>query len=105
MVGILACRRARRRPATLSELLALGSPLGGALSDQREGRAEWGGWKLPAGACPGGRCSRGRLAARKLPSAVRKAARGVAQSERRRDAGPGAALRAGGEPLPTGVPL
>ena len=35
-----------------------GAPLDGALSNQREDRAEWGGWNLPAGACPRGRCSR-----------------------------------------------
>src|SRR2546426_6777561 len=51
------------------------SRLDGALSNQCEDRAEWGGWNLPAGACPGGRCSRRQLAARKLHSAGRRAAR------------------------------
>ena len=46
-----------------------------ALSDQREDRAEWGGRNLPAGACPGRRCSRRQLAARKLHSAVRTSGR------------------------------
>ena len=91
----------RRRPATLSQLFALGSPLDGALSNQREDRAEWGGWNLPAGACPGGRCSRRQLAARKLHSAVRRAAGGAAQRGNRGDARSGDAARAGGGPLDT----
>src|SRR5258708_27874273 len=41
-----ASSAAPRRPATISPLLALGSPLDGALSNQREDRAEWGGWNL-----------------------------------------------------------
>ena len=92
----LASSTDRRRPAALSQLFALGSSLDGALSDQREDRAEWGSRNLPAGACPGGRCSRRQLAARKLHSAVRRAAGGAAQRGNRRDAGSGDAARAGG---------
>ena len=60
----------RRRPATFSQLLALGSPLNGTLSNQREDRAEWCGRKLPSGPCPGGRCPRRQSAARKFHSTV-----------------------------------
>ena len=60
-----------RRPATLSQLFALGSAVDGALSDQREDRAEWSGRKLSAGTCPGRRYPRRQFAARKLHSAVR----------------------------------
>ena len=97
----LASSTDRRRPAAFSQLLAFGSPLDGALSNQREDRAEWGGWNLPAGACPGGRCSRRQLAARKLHSAVRRAAGGAAQRGNRGDACSGDAARAGGGPLDT----
>ena len=97
----LASSTDRRRPAALSQLLAFGSPLDGALSNQREDRAEWGGRNLPAGACPGGRCSRRQLAARKLHSAVRRAAGGAAQRGNRGDACSGDAVRAGGGPLDT----
>src|ERR1700756_2189439 len=45
-----------------------------------------GGRNLPARACPGGRCSRRQLAARKLHSAVRRAASGAAQRGNRGDA-------------------
>ena len=76
-----------------------GPALDGALSNQREDRAERGGWNLPAGACPGGRCSRRQLAARKLHSAVRRAAGGAAQRGNRGDACSGDAARAGGGPL------
>ena len=78
-----------------------GAALDRALSNQREDRAEWGGWNLPARACPGGRCSRRQLAARKLHSAVRRAAGGAAQRGNRGDAGSGDAARAGGGPLDT----
>ena len=98
---VLRLQPDRRRPAALSQLLALGSPLDGALSNQREDRAEWGGRNLPAGACPGGRCSRRQLAARKLHSAVRRAAGGAAQRGNRGDACSGDAVRAGGGPLDT----
>src|SRR5262249_50980296 len=87
----------RRRPTTLSQLLALGSRLDGALSHQREDRAEWGRWHLPARARPGGRCPRRQLAARKLRSAVRRAAGGAAQRGHRGDACAGDAARAGGD--------
>src|SRR5271156_2695362 len=50
----LASSAGHRRPSTFSQLLALRPPLDGVLSNQREDRAEWGGWSLPAGACPGG---------------------------------------------------
>ena len=89
----------RRRPAALSQLLALGSPLDGALSNQREDRAEWRGGNLSPRACPRGRCARRQLAARKLHSAVRRAAGRAAQRGNRRDAGSGDAARAGGGPL------
>ena len=94
----LASSADRRRPATLSQLLAIGPPLDGALSHQREDRAERGGWNLPAGPCSGGRCSRRQLAARKFHSAVRRAAGGAAQRGNRGDAGSGDAARAGGRP-------
>ena len=98
---VLRLQRSRQRPAALSQLLALGSPLDGALSNQREGRAEWGGRNLLAGACAGGRYSRRQLAARKLHSAVRRAAGGAAQRRNRSDAGSGDAVRAGGGALDT----
>ena len=78
-----------------------GPALDGALSNQREDRTEWGGRNLPAGACAGGRCSRRQLAARKLHSAVRRAAGGAAQRGNRGDAGSGDAVRAGGGALDT----
>jgi len=40
------------RPATFSLLLAFGRALGGALSNQREDRAEWDRWNVPARPCP-----------------------------------------------------
>src|SRR5438094_98882 len=95
-VHSLATWTNRRRPTALSQLLALGSPLDEALSDQRENRAEWSGWNLPAGACSGGRYSRGQLAAWKLHPAIQGAARCVAQRRDRSDACPGNAVRAGG---------
>ena len=98
---VLRLPPATGRPAALSQLLALGSSLDGALSNQREDRAEWGGRNLPAGACPGGRCSRRQFAARKLHSAVRRAAGGAAQRGNRGDACSGDAVRAGGGPLDT----
>ena len=64
----------RQRPAALSQLLTLGSPLVGALSNQREDRTEWGGRNLLAGARAGGRYARRQRPARKLHSAVRRAA-------------------------------
>ena len=85
-----------RRAATISQLLALGSALDGALSNQREDRAGWSGWNLSAGACPGGQCARRQFAARKLHSAVRTAAGGAAQRGDRGDARSGDAARAGG---------
>src|SRR5262249_46308202 len=100
-VHSLATWTNRRRPTALSQLLALGSPLDEALSDQRENRAEWSGWNLPAGACPGGRYSRRQLAAWKLHPAIQGAARGVAQRRDRSDACPGNAVRAGGGQLDT----
>ena len=90
-----------RRAATISQLLALGSALDGALSNQREDRDGWCGWDLSAGACPGGRCSRRQFAARKLRSAVRTAAGGAAQRGDRGDACSGDPARAGGGPLDT----
>jgi len=39
-------------PPTFSLLLAFGRALGGALSNQREDRAEWSRWNVPAGPCP-----------------------------------------------------
>jgi MOSC domain-containing protein YiiM len=42
----------REQPATFSLLLAFGRALGGALSNQREDRVEWGRWNVPAGPCP-----------------------------------------------------
>ena len=44
---VLRLRPDRRRPATLSQLLAFGSLVDGALSNQREDRAEWRGRNLP----------------------------------------------------------
>ena len=82
--------------AALSQLLALGSRLDGALSNQREDRAERCGRNLPAGSCPSGRCSRRQLAARKLHPAARRAAGGAAQRRNRGDACSGDAPRAGG---------
>ena len=56
-------------------------------------------------ACPGRRCSRRQLAARKLHSAVRRAARGAAQRGNRCDACSGDAARAGGGPLDPAGPV
>ena len=90
-----------RRPGAVSQLLALGRPIDGALSNQREDRAEWSGWNLPPRACPGRRRARRQRAARKLHSAVRRAAGGAAQRGHRGDACAGDAVRAGGGPLDT----
>src|SRR5205823_806763 len=90
-----------RRPATVSLLLALWSPIDGALSNQREDRAEWGGWNLPPRACLGRRRARRQRTARKLHSAVRRAAGGTAQRGHRGDACAGDAVRPGGGPLDT----
>src|SRR5262249_26009698 len=100
-VGVLGSQTTRGGPATFPQLLALGAPLGGALSNQREDRAEWGGWNLPARACPGGGCSRRKLAAWKLHSAVRRAAGGAAQRGNRGDARAGDVARAGRGPVDT----
>jgi MOSC domain-containing protein YiiM len=56
---------------------------------------------LPAGACAGGRCSRRQLAARKLHSAVGRAAGGAAQRGNRGNAGSGYPACAGGDTLDT----
>jgi len=101
----LASSTNRRRPAALSQLLALGSPLNGAVSNQREARAEWRGWNLPEGAYPRGRYSRRQLAARKLHSAVRRAASRAAQRGHRCNACSGDAVRTGGRPLETASPM
>ena len=85
----LASQASRRQPAALSQLFALRSAFDGPLSDQREDRAEWGGWNLSAGACPPGECPRRRRAARKFCSAEWEAACGVAQRGHRSDAGSG----------------
>ena len=92
----LASSTGRRWRAAFSQLLALGSSLDRALSNQREDRTEWGGRNLAAGACPSWRCSRRQFAARKLHSAVRRAAGRAAQRGNRGDAGSGDAARAGG---------
>ncbi len=86
----------RRRPAALSQLLALGSALDGALPNQREDRAGRGGRDLPQGQCPGGRRPRRQLAARKLRPGIRRATGGAAQRGNRGDARAGDAARAGG---------
>ena len=52
---VLRLQPDRRRPAAVSQLLAFGAALDGALSNQREDRAERRGWNLSAGACAGGR--------------------------------------------------
>src|SRR5262245_55980619 len=83
-------------PATLSQLLALGQPLDGALSNQREDRTEWGGRHLPAGPCSGGRCSRRQFAAWKLHSAVGREACRAAKRGNRGDARSGNAACTGG---------
>jgi MOSC domain-containing protein YiiM len=46
-----------RSLALFSQLFALRSRLGRALSNKRENRAEWRRWNLPARACPRGRCA------------------------------------------------
>src|SRR5438132_380440 len=84
-----------------SQLLALGPALDGTLSNQREDRAEFCGWNLPARACPGGRYSRRQLAAGELHSAVRRAGFGAAQCRNRRYASSGDAAHAGGGSLDT----
>src|SRR5437879_3655915 len=84
-----------------AQLLALGPALDGTLSNQREDRAEFCGWNLPARACPGGRYSRRQLAAGELHSAVRRAGFGAAQCRNRRYASSGDAAHAGGGSLDT----
>ena len=98
---VLRLQPARRRPAAVSQLLALRSRIDRALSHQREDRAERRGWNLPPRACPSRRCARRQRAARQLHSAVRRAAGGAAQRGNWRDAGVGDAARAGGDPLDT----
>ena len=98
--------RRRGRPLKLGAQLFRSYSLSGplidrALSNQREDRAEWCGWNLPPRACPGGRCDRRQRTARKLHSAVRRAAGRAAQRGHRGDACAGDAVRTGGGPLDT----
>ena len=97
----LASSACRGQPAIFSQLLALESRLDGGLSNQRKDRAGWRRWNLPAGARQGGRCSRRRLAARKLRFGIRRAAGGAAQRGNRGDTRSGDAARAGGGALDT----
>ena len=88
----------RRRGAGFSQLLALGSSFGRALSNQREDRAERCGGNVAAGSCASWRCSRRQFPSRQLHSASRRAAGGAAQRGHRGDTGAGDAPRAGGRP-------
>jgi MOSC domain-containing protein YiiM len=98
--GPAPCADPRRHPP-LSQLLALGSRLDGALSNQCEARAERRSRILPAGARPRGRWPRRELAARKLHSATRRGAGGAAQRRNRGNTCSGNAAHAGGGPLHT----
>ncbi len=105
MRSVIRCVRLPRGtggPPLFRSYSLSGPPLDGALSNQREDRAEWGGWSLPAGACPAGRYSRRQLSARKFHSAVRRAAGGAAQRANRVDACSGDAVHAGGGTLDKG---
>src|ERR1700723_2621185 len=77
----------RRRPGAFSQLLALGPSFSGALSNQRENRAGWSGWKLSTRTFACGRSPRCQLAARKFYSAAGRATGRTAQCRNRRDTG------------------
>ena len=67
----------RRWRVASSQLLAFGSGLDAALSDQREGRTEWRSRDVPSRARAGWRRSRGQFAAREFLSAVGRAPGGA----------------------------
>ena len=98
---VLRLQRSAGGPPLFRSYSLSGPALDGALSDQREDRAEWRGRNVSARACPRRRRPRRQLAARKLHPAVRRAPGGAAQRGNRRDAGAGDAARAGGGALDT----